>query len=732
LFFVSAIGLSIYKIRDLKTVYSIEQFTNPHHDLYAESKKVIKQFNIVQDIPIMILLKTKAASWALPEQVSQLESITKQIGAIPEVAEIKSLSNTETAIASESTFTVGYIKDFIQDVELQKKILNDPLIAPHFISNDGQYAALILEIPLKVTFDKKVLAMKKIESILLNDSKHFSYQIGGPGAITTEMTKLLEKEILIYSVLSILASAFVFFMLFRSVRVILLCLTIIGVSNLIALALMALFKLPLTVLSCSVPIVVTLTVIAILSQNLTIMCEFNKILEKRHRFLLNFHIHKKLFSSHWLCTTTTCIGFGTLLWSDLPVMNDYGLSVIVALVSATMVSMALFTAGMMWIPIPVKRKWSIHPHYFSTRIVKYDKYIFFSILTIITCSASLAGYLNWSMRLFDDLPASHPSRIATEAAEVHMGGVIPLNISIGSKNNPEYWKHNDNLEKLNEMVQRWKTQPTVGSVLALSDFINASQSSRRLASTDRSISETYLIYSMADENPVDFFTTPNYQYARVSLRLKDVPSLHTQQLLVDLKKDIKTTFPDSEFMFSGIGSYAHAVNESVSRNLIYGFNSAMLWIVFILIFVFRSLRWALVTVIPNLVSPAMLLGLLALSQTPIKPGIAIVFSISLGIAFGNSIYILMELKDMLRKNPAKHKLPIVALLDHELAPCFNSALAAMAIFSVFLFSTLSMNVTFGIFMIVSVATGMCGDLFLMPAALSLFPRLLIKKAKGAN
>jgi hypothetical protein len=126
------------------------------------------------------------------------------------------------------------------------------------------------------------------------------------------------------------------------------------------------------------------------------------------------------------------------------------------------------------------------------------------------------------------------------------------------------------------------------------------------------------------------------------------------------------------------------------------------------------------------------LGALVVSQTPIKPGIAIIFSISLGIAFGNSIYILLELKEMLKKKPESKKLPLLELLNHELGPCFNSALAAIATFSVFLFSSLSMNSIFGAFMILSVVAGMCGDLLLLPTTLSLFPKILLPLDKNVK
>ncbi len=46
----------------------------------------------------------------------------------------------------------------------------------------------------------------------------------------------------------------------------------------------------------------------------------------------------------------------------------------------------------------------------------------------------------------------------------------------------------------------------------------------------------------------------------------------------------------------------------------------------------------------------MLLRYLALTETPIKPGVAIIFSIALGLAFTNTIYALNRLRELRKKN----------------------------------------------------------------------------------
>jgi hypothetical protein len=158
----------------------------------------------------------------------------------------------------------------------------------------------------------------------------------------------------------------------------------------------------------------------------------------------------------------------------------------------------------------------------------------------------------------------------------------------------------------------------------------------------------------------------------------------------------------------------------------WGFFEALFWIVLMLAVVFRSLRWALIGVVPNLVPPAVLLGFLAYFHVPIKPGIAIIFSISLGIAFDNTIYILGRLQHMLKSRPRELTLPIYTLMKRETMPCLVSALCLLAGFSIFIFSVFPVNKMFGLFVVISIVAGLLGDLVWMPAILKRYPWLLLE------
>uniref|UniRef100_UPI0039E219CF outer membrane lipoprotein-sorting protein n=1 Tax=Bdellovibrio sp. TaxID=28201 RepID=UPI0039E219CF len=116
-------------------------------------------------------------------------------------------------------------------------------------------------------------------------------------------------------------------------------------------------------------------------------------------------------------------------------------------------------------------------------------------------------------------------------------------------------------------------------------------------------------------------------------------------------------------------------------------------------------------------------GFLALSETPIKPSIAIIFSIALGLAFNNTVYLLERLRHIQKTSKSKN-LEIEKTLWREGNPCLISTMTLLAGFSVFMASYFAMNRIFGFYMLLSMLAGLVGDLILLPTLLKTCPWLL--------
>lgn len=730
LLFIFAGFFFIQKVIATKTHYSLDQFQPAKHPLLEEDRRIRTRFHIHESSPVVVVLKAQGqATWLHPTYLKELKSLTRSVASFDEVASVKSLANIETAITDQQSFTVGTIEDLSKSAENRQKILHDPLLTPHLVSTDGKLATLII-LTNRLSFKQQSDFLKNLTDLTKKNSHLYSASISGVTAISNQIATLLQDEIVKCSLISLLLSALILFALFKNISMVFLGLILVTSANIFALGTLSWMEIPLTVLSSTTPIIITLIVIALTTQTLSRIASLrNKVLPK-HKHLLVFRVLREISSAHVLAASATAIGFASLMESETPIIKSYGMSVSISVLVTCAVTLALMSALLVWLPLPQKRTYPITPD-MAIRFISRQRAALFSSLVLLGVLFAVMGQrLNWTARLFDDLSENHPIRQDLNVMQDQLGGALPLDLSIGKKGQPDAWKNPQNVKRLEDLVTTWRKQPGVGSVMALTDFLKATNSQGLLPQTQPALSETYFIFSMANENPLATVLSSDGAFTRIGLRMKDLPASELQALVTEIKTQAQISFPDFQIEMAGMSATVHPINEDLSRHLIYGFYSAILWIMALMMLVFRSVRWVVVAAAPNLMPPAILMGALALAQTPIKPSIAIIFAISLGIAFNNTVYLFTKIRKMLAKNPGE--LCVDELLREELGPCFMSGCAMMAGFAVFLFSQLAMNQIFGAFMILSIVAGLLGDLVILPTLLYMCPRLLLRDSIGAK
>jgi len=371
---------------------------------------------------------------------------------------------------------------------------------------------------------------------------------------------------------------------------------------------------------------------------------------------------------------------------------------------------------------PRMRAWFDKPAYWALYPVKNFKKVFLSIVAFSLVGAVLSKNLNFSARLFDDLPLGDGVRESTEWIDEVFGGVVPYEVILNSKQEG-FWKQPKQLKEVERVAEHLRKHPSVGSVVTVSDFFQSGVPEKK-----GTIAETFFLFSMAEKNPLSNIMTENAKNLRFMIRLKDEPAAKLHSAKLWIQESLETAFPTINVKVGGMASYAHDINQEVSKELVFGFWQSLIAIGLFLVLMFRSFRWAFIACIPNLIPPALLMGALALTNVPLKPGVALIFSIALGFAFNNTVYLLARLRSLM-KDQKNSFLPIKRALLMEANPCFFESLVMLIGFSIFIFSDFSMNQTFGAFMMISILAGFLGDLFFLPALLKFFPRLLLGKAK---
>lgn len=707
----------------LKTEYSVMQFLPANHPSIRMDAAVRKLFGI-EDKPtfigILTLKENESGNWLTSEKMARLSAMTKSIQAMPGIDMALSISNVSGAASTDGSLAIGELVTLVPPKDWEKRILQDKLLTPNLIAQDGR--TIVVYIQLKdAAVSGMVQAKSDFTKMLAAAFPEAATDVGGVPAIQTDLGLLLNKELLNFLILTIIACAVTLLLIFRTRSTIWIPLILTLYCNLMVFTFMAWSGITFTILSSTIPILVFIDVMTISCHILLRFHEESQRSAGASKFTIILRVVRLIWLPNALGSLTTSVGFLTLLMSDVPLIRTYGLAVAVSILISSLLTTLGTIPLLLLFPSPIPRVWVHRPARWALWVMHQHRIVIAGTVAICCAFALIGRQLDWTGRLFDDLPSEQAARRTTERIDQSMGGVVPLDITVRTPNQTD-WVDPERIAKMDHLLTDLRQLDGVGTAQSLPDFLRVSGlRDGELPTTRRAIAETYFLYGLSENNPLARYLTSDNQSARIELKIHDLPSDQVQVLLSQLQNRVQKEFADSEVQIGGMGAIVHTIHDEISHELIFGFWQALLLIVALLAIVFRSLRWAAVAAIPNLAPPVILLGYLALTHTAIKPGVAIIFSIALGLAFTNTVYALNRLREL--REPGRN-LPVRKTFHLESNPCLVSTLVVMMGFSVFLFSYFELNRTFGACMLVSILAGILGDLIFLPALLQAAPWLL--------
>lgn len=709
---------SCYFLLGLKSEYSVDQFYPKEHSLLKNHDQIKNQFRLNEKSPYLFVIELQGNEpWLRKENVTDLKKLTQVILDREDVSQMMSMTQVEGATQTNQELVIGNIFDRESPDNWKKAALENSLIYPLLISSDFKSTLLAIE-PRVKTQKEMVKLERELTQLIKTQFPQGQLATAGVPVLQTRLSNMIHSELKLFLIFISLAFCGVFYFLFSHWSAILCAFVCLLASNIFALALMSLFNINMNAILVTMPVIISVSVMSLLIHTLHLWSS-KKIINAgfEENWLKAVSTLKELSLPNALGIITTALGFMALAPSPIPLISQYGWTVAMILGFMAILNQ-LMMALLLPFVTPKMRAWFDRPAYWSLWTIRHPKKILISVMMVTTFGIVMISQLNFSARLFDDLPENDQVRTATKKIDQSFGGILSYEVSAISSQEGD-WKLASSLHKLNDLTKELRSIQGVGTVVTVSDFFQG-----HIPKTTQEIAETLFLFSMAEKNPMNSFMSEDGKTIRLGIRLSDVPQHELHKVKRQILETCQKNFPHIRFSEGGIATYAHAINQEVARALIMDFWQPLLVIGIFLIFMFRSFKWALLSCLPNFIPPAFLIGALALTQAPVKPGIALIFSISLGFAFNNTLYILSRLRNLSSSNKVN---PLRHALLMEANPCLFESVVMFVGFSFFLFSEFNMNQIFGGFMLISIVAGFIADLLFLPAFLKLFPQVYLRR-----
>ncbi|HEY4155354.1 MAG TPA: MMPL family transporter, partial [Puia sp.] len=183
------------------------------------------------------------------------------------------------------------------------------------------------------------------------------------------------------------------------------------------------------------------------------------------------------------------------------------------------------------------------------------------------------------------------------------------------------------------------------------------------------------------------FIDSNKQTTRISVNMADVGSVRLPKILQSIEKRSFELFDSSKYSIELTGTTVTFLEGSAF--IIHGLKQSILW-AFVLIaacmlYLFRSVRILICSLLPNLIPLVITAGVMGWAGVPLKPSTVLVFSIALGIAIDITIRFLVSYKqDQLKGEPVKDA--VIRTIHSTGISIIYTSLVLIAGFVIFCFS----------------------------------------------
>jgi predicted RND superfamily exporter protein len=222
--------------------------------------------------------------------------------------------------------------------------------------------------------------------------------------------------------------------------------------------------------------------------------------------------------------------------------------------------------------------------------------------------------------------------------------------------------------------------------------------------------------------------TPDGAHARLRLRLADGGSRATLSLVERLEHELAQKlgrFDDISYALTGDAYVSSHGLDAVVSDLTGSLGTAVVVILLIIVAVFRSVRYGLLAIPPNVIPLVFALAWMAIRDIPLNAATAIIFSVSIGMAVDGSIHMLSRMREELHGSPLLSTAIMRAARGTGRALVIASASLLLG-FSVLLLSSFIPVQRFAELIAVSIASCLGATLIVLPALLRVAGRRFVR------
>lgn len=608
-----------------------------------------------------------------------------------------------------------------------------------------------------VSIDKKLINSEKrnfvVENIR-NVAEQYGKQSGqevylsGLPLIRTELSTRVANEMKWFLLASVLLSALILLLFFRSFSSMLISLGVVIIGVLWCMGIMHLFGFKITILTALIPpLIVVIGIpncIYFLNKYHTAYNDLSSITDGKARLKESLvTMVGRMGIVTLFCNLAAAIGFAVFALTKSEILQEFGIVAGINIMALFFISLILIPTVLSFLSAPKAR----HTKYLdSPRLNRWlgrlerwslNHRSLIYIITAVILGLSVTGIIKLKSvgHIVDDLPKTDKIYTDLKFFEKNFKGVMPLEILVRTNNKAGILRDLNSLNSIDSLSQFLQTIPDIARPLSITEGLKfAKQAFFEGDSLNYSMPSQFDLPAMVDylkfksdangnknsfTKLVSTFIDSSRQEARISINMADVGSVRLPNILDSINKEVARLFPKEKYTVQLTGTSITFLEGS--SFIINGLKESILWaflfIALCMLYLFRSVRILFCSLIPNIIPLVITAGVMGWAGIPLKPSTVLVFSVALGIAIDITIRFLVNYKQELPQQQYDMKKTVIETIHSTGISIIYTSLVLIAGFIIFSFSGFGGTQALGWLTSLTLVTATFTNLVLLPALL---------------
>lgn len=636
-----------------------------------------------------------------------------------------------------------------QEVDSLKAVLFSYPFYDGFLYADSSNATLIA-----VTLNREVLDSKYRNSLIeAIDEKVDEFETAsgievhksGLPYIRANSSTKVASEIKIFLLLSILITALILYLFFRSFKATLFSLLVVCIGVIWSLGVLVIFGYEITILTGLIP---PLIIVIGIPNCIFLLNNYHTEFKNHGNKIKSLsRVIQKTGNAIFLTNTTTAVGFGTFIFTKSTILVEFGVVAAIDVLVVFILSILLIPIIFSFLNDPkIKHTKHLENKLMEGVVEVLVKLVSFHrkkiyIITIIIVGFGFYGIslITTTGNIVDDLPKRDPIVTDLKFFEENFKGVMPFEIVIDTKKkNGVFTDNAKTLYKIKKLQKAIAEYPQFSKPLSIVEAIQFSYQAYKKGNP-----KFYILppatelnklkeYITKDSTSKDFssFIDSNNQVTRVSFQMADIGTKQMDTLLTEIYPIIDSIFDPNEYHVTITGTsvvFLKGTNYLV-ENLITSLALAILLIAALMSTLFSSFRMILISLIPNIIPLITTAALMGYVGIPIKPSTILIFSIAFGICVDDTIHFLAKYREELKKQKVGIKKPVLLALRETGKSMIYTSTVLVFGFGIFTASSFGGTIALGFLISFTLFVAILCDLLILPSLLLSLDKAVTTKA----